>query len=271
MNPAPQPGALGVPAVWDAIASGYARDVTPFFARYGEEALRIVSLDRSAHVLDVAAGPGTLTFLVAPSVARVTAIDFAPAMIEELRARADRGRVGNVDAEVMDAQALTFADSTFDAAFCLFAFMFFPDRSRAFREMLRVLRPGKKAIIATWAPIERRPFIRIGFEAMAEAFPELPRMPKGELQEPEACIAEMTAAGFRNVTTHSSTASARVDSAEHYLQIMERSGAGFAAVRKRFGDGWPAAEGRLLESVRRRIPEGGVELSAEAILSVGSR
>jgi hypothetical protein len=96
-------------------------------------------------------------------------------------------------------------------------------------------------------------------------------MPKGDLQEPEACIAEMTAAGFRDVITHASTASARVDSAEHYLQIMERSGAGFTAVRKRFGDGWPAAQARLLDAVRRRIPEGGGELSAEAILSVGSR
>src|SRR5256885_7440661 len=236
MNPAPQPGPLGIAAVWDAIAGGYARDVTPFFARYGEEALRLVAVDRSAHVLDGAAGPGTMTFLLAPRVARVSAIDFSPKMIEELRARADRESVGNVDARLMDAQALTFADSTFDAAFCLFAFMFFPDRGRAFGEMLRVLRPGGQALVATWAPIERRPFIRIGIEAMAEAFPEVPRMQKGDLQQPEACIAEMTAAGFGDVTTQSVTSSLRVDSADHYLQIMERSGPAFAALRQKFGD-----------------------------------
>jgi len=42
----------------------------------------------------------------------------------------------------MDAQSLAFGDATFDAAFCTFAFMFFPDRGCAFREMRRVLRPG---------------------------------------------------------------------------------------------------------------------------------
>jgi len=43
----------------------------------------------------------------------------------------------------------------------------------------------------------------------------------------------MSAAGFRDVTTHTFTASARIESAEHYLQVMERSGAGFAALRKK--------------------------------------
>jgi ubiquinone/menaquinone biosynthesis C-methylase UbiE len=263
---------LGVPDVWDAIANSYAMDVMPYFALYAEEALRIAEPGSSAHILDVACGPGTLAFLAAPRVARVTGIDFSPRMIEEVRARVEREGVRNLDAEVMDAQALRFADSTFDVAFCLFAFMFFPDRGRAFRQMFRVLRDRSKAIVVTWAPIDRRPFIKIGFEAMAEAVPQMPPLPRGELQDPEACIEEMTAVGFRDVTTHRFTASVRVDSAEHYLRIMERSGAGFAAMRKKMGeDNWPRVYGRLLEAVRRRIPEGGTELSAEAIFSVGVR
>jgi SAM-dependent methyltransferase len=267
----PPLGSLAVPTVWDEIASGYAQDVTPFFARYGEEALRIVGPDASAHVLDLASGPGTLAFLAAPRVRRVTAVDFSPGMIDELRARAARRGVTNVDAQVMDAQSLSFPDSTFDAAFCLFAFMFFPDRARAFAELRRVVRPGARALVATWAPIDRRPFIRLGFEAMAEAFPQIPPMQKGDLQRPEDCIQEMTAAGFGDVATHVAVASARVESAEHYLEIMERSGPGFIALRKRLGDGWPDARRRLLDAIGRRVPEGGVELSAEAILSVGAR
>jgi SAM-dependent methyltransferase len=258
--------------VWDAVANSYAKDVAPFFARYAEEGLRIVHPDASANVLDVACGPGTLTFLAAPRVKRVSAVDFSPKMIGEVRARAAEDRLTNIDAEEMDAQSLRFADATFDAAFCIFAFMFFPDRGRAFGEMRRVLRDGGKALVATWAPIDRRPFIKLGFEAMAEALPQLPPMPKGDLQLPEECIAEMTAAGFRDVATSAFTASARVDSAERYLQIMERSGAGFAALRKKIGEErWPDVQARLLEAVQKRIPAGGVELAAEAILSVGSR
>jgi len=64
----------------------------------------------------------------------------------------------------------------------------------------------------------------------------------------------------------------RVDSAEHYLQIMERSGAGFAAIRKKVGEaGWPQVEKRLLEGIARRIPEGGADFTADALLTVGSR
>jgi len=267
----PQAGPLGAPEVWDAIASGYAKDVTPFFAMYADEALRIAGVGPSFRVLDVASGPGTLAFLAAPRVARVCAVDFSPKMIDELNMRAARDGVGNVESALMDAQALAFGDGTFDAAFCLFAFMFFPDRAQAFREILRVLREGGKAIVGTWAPIERRPMLKVGFDAMAEAIPGLPPMPKGDLQDPEACIDEMTAAGFREVSVHPFTASLRIDSAEHYLQVMERSGAGFAALRKKVGDAWPAAQKRLLEGIARRIPEGGADFSAEALLSVGTR
>jgi ubiquinone/menaquinone biosynthesis C-methylase UbiE len=268
---APQPGPLGVPEVWDVIASGYSQDVAPYFARYAEEALRLLPVDSSSRVLDVASGPGTLTFLAAQRGASVSAVDFSPGMIEELRKTAAREGAANVDARVMDAQSLGFSDSTFDAAFCLFAFMFFPDRSRVFREMHRVLCEGGKALVATWAPIERRPLLKIALDAMSEAIPQMPPMQKGDLQSPAECIEEMTAAGFRNVTTHVFTASLRVESPEHYLRTMERSGAGFSMMRKRAGDAWPRLEKRLLEAFARRIPEAGVELPAEAILSIGTR
>ena len=266
------PGPLGIPEVWDAIASGYAKDVTPFFASFADEALRLAGVGPSLNVLDVASGPGTLTFLAAPRVARVTAADFSPKMIDEVKMRAARDGVGNVEAKVMDAQALDLADGTFDAAFCLFAFMFFPDRARAFREMRRVLRDGGKAVVATWAPIERRPMLKIAFDALAEAIPGLPPMPKGDLQSPEVCIEEMTAADFRDVSVHPFTSSMRIDSAEHYVQIMERSGAGFGAIRRKVGEAnWPQVQKRLLEGIARRIPEGGADLSAESLLSVGTR
>ncbi len=51
-----------------------------------------------------------------------------------------------------------------------------------------------------------------------------------------------------------------------------RSGAGFAAIRKKIGEtAWPDVQMRLLAAVAKRIPEGGAEFSAEALLSVGSR
>ena len=82
----------------------------------------------------------------------------------------------------------------------------------------------------------------------------------------------MTAAGFRDVTANLFDASLHVPSAEHYVRIMERSGAPFAMLKKRLGEeGWAKASARLLDAVRRRIPEGGMELGGEAILTLGTR
>jgi ubiquinone/menaquinone biosynthesis C-methylase UbiE len=226
----------------------------------------------ASNVLDVASGPGTLTFHAAKQAARVSAVDFSPGMIDELRARATREGVANVHAEVMDAHSLNFPNATFDAAFCLFAFMFFPDRGRAFREMRRVVRDGGKVLVATWAPIDRRPMLKIAFDAMAEVLPQMPPMAKGDLQEPEACVQEMTDAGFRDVSTYLFSAAMRIHSADHYVKVMERSGAGFSMLRKRIGEeAWPAVHQRLIDAIARRIPEKGVDLPAEAILSIGSR
>jgi ubiquinone/menaquinone biosynthesis C-methylase UbiE len=223
-------------------------------------------------VLDVACGPGTLAFAAAARASQVDAVDFSPLMIDELVARASREGVTNVQAAVMDAQTLEYPDAVFDAAFNLFSFFFFPDRARAFREMLRVLRPGKSALIVTWSPIERRPIMRIALEAAAEALPELPRQTKGDLQDPEECVREMSSAGFQNVSAHLFTASVRIESVERYRDFIVRSAAPLAVMKKKLSEAeWNAAMARFLDALRSRIPEGGTDLSAEAIFTKGTR
>jgi SAM-dependent methyltransferase len=172
----------------------------------------------------------------------------------------------------MDAQGLEFPEATFDAAFCIFAFFFFPDRARAFRELHRVLKPGGRALIATWGPIERRPIMRVAFEAVAEVLPHVPRPTKGDLQDPAECVREMTEAGFRDVQAQVFTSSTHFESAEAYVDLMVRSGAPFAVMRKKVSDGeWSSIRARLIEAVSRRFPNGGADLSAEAILTFGTR
>ena len=263
---------MQLPATWTASAAGYAEDVVKHAELYAQRALEIVSLRPTDSVLDVAAGPGSLAFVAARRVARVVAIDFADGMVEQIRARAGRDGVSNVEAMVMDAQSLDFPNASFDAAFCMFGFMFFSDRARAFRELYRVLRPGGRALVATWAPLDRRPMMKVGFESLAEALPQLPPMTKGDLQQPDECVREMSGGGFHDVGSQVFAASMHVDSAEHYLRVMERAGAPFVALKKKLGaEAWAQAEARLLDAVRRRIPAEGADLAAEAILTVGTR
>ena len=73
--------------VWHAIADGYTATAMHLLQPFSRAALDGVPLGPDSRVLDVACGPGTLTELVAPHVAHVLAVDFAPAMVRACRDR----------------------------------------------------------------------------------------------------------------------------------------------------------------------------------------
>jgi ubiquinone/menaquinone biosynthesis C-methylase UbiE len=263
---------MQLPETWDTVAPGYADDARRHAEQYAREALRRVPTPAGARVLDLATGPGTLAFLAAETAAHVVAADFSPGMIEAVTARSRATGASNIEGRVMDAHALALPDGSVDVAYCMFGFMFFPDRPKVFAECRRVLRAGGRLLIGTWAPIDRRPLMKLGFDAMAEALPSAPAPQKGDLQSPDECVQEMSAAGFSDVESVPFTASWRVESAEQYLGFMERSGAPFAALRKKLGpEAWADVHRKLLDALRARLPEGGVDLPAEALLTHGTR
>jgi SAM-dependent methyltransferase len=257
------------PETWTLNAPGYAR-IAELMVPYAAEALRRLPVGSGDAVLDVATGPGPLAFLAARTARKVVAVDFSEGMIAQARARAEREGVNNVEPRVMNAQALDLADGTFDAAFCMFGFMFFPDRALAFRELFRVLRPGGRALVGTWTPIDRRPLMKVGFDAMAEI--GLPTPGKGDLQRPEDCLAEMGAAGFSDIAVHTFDHSEFVPSVDEYLKVIGNGGAPLVLLKKKLGpEAWAETEARFREALAKRIPEGGIQLSAECLLTVGTR
>ncbi|HEX6910109.1 MAG TPA: methyltransferase domain-containing protein, partial [Longimicrobium sp.] len=92
-----------------------------------------------------------------PEGVQVTATDLTPAMVTRTRHRAQiLGRP--VDARVMDAQALDFADGAFDAVVLHLILAVVPDPVAAIREAARVLRPGGRAVVFDkWVPDDADP------------------------------------------------------------------------------------------------------------------
>jgi ubiquinone/menaquinone biosynthesis C-methylase UbiE len=98
------------------------------------------------NILEVAVGTG-LNLPYYPAEARITGIDFSPAMLEIARRRSselDR----TVELRDADAHALPFPDDSFDTVVCTFSLCAIPDEHRAIREMKRVLRPGGRLLLA---------------------------------------------------------------------------------------------------------------------------
>jgi SAM-dependent methyltransferase len=258
---------------WNAVATGYDELWFDALPDLTERAIVSVAPTPSMTILDVGTGPGTFASKLAPRVARVVAIDFAEKMIAQLRARLERESITNVEAHVMDGQALTFVDASFDAAVSMFGWFMFPDRARGLAEFLRVVRRGGRVLVTSWAPPEKNRVLGAGILALREAVPDLPR-PQSPLptQIPEVCAEEMRAAGFADVSAVTVRSRYRSPSVDAYWDSMVRAGAPMAMTRAKLGEAaWSAASERALDWLRSRYGTGDITLDAEAIFTMGTK
>jgi SAM-dependent methyltransferase len=111
----------------------------------------LAGIARGERVLDVACGTGNAAIEAARLGAQVTGLDAAPRLIDVAGARA---AAAGVEAAfvVGDAQDLPFDDGAFDCVVSVFGVIFVPDPARAVAEIVRVLAPGGRALVAAWRP-----------------------------------------------------------------------------------------------------------------------
>jgi SAM-dependent methyltransferase len=117
----------------------------------GESLCEALDLRAGSRVLDVAAGNGNASLAAARRWCDVTATDYVPALLDRARERAGAERLPMAFREA-DAEALPFADESFDAVVSTFGVMFTPDQERAAAELLRVCRPSGAIGLANWTP-----------------------------------------------------------------------------------------------------------------------
>ena len=103
-------------------------------------------------VLDLCCGQGTLTAMLCEAGATVTGLDFSNEMLALAAANAPKAELRQGD-----ASALPFEENSFDQVICNFGMMHLPDQPAALREIARVLSPGGRFLMATWAAPDSSP------------------------------------------------------------------------------------------------------------------
>jgi SAM-dependent methyltransferase len=119
--------------------------------RLAADLLRLEPAKESS-VLDVACGTGNFTRALARSVAPpglVVGIDVSETMLDRAVSDTRRSGLENVAFVRGDADALPFADRSFDAVCCFAALHLFADPARALNRFTAVLRPGGRVAILT--------------------------------------------------------------------------------------------------------------------------
>lgn len=225
----------------------------------GESICEAVDLLATDRVLDVAAGNGNASLAAARRFADVTSTDYLPALLEEGRRRAEADQLP-VTFQVADAEALPFADESFDVVLSTFGVMFAPNPERAALEMLRVTKPGGRIGLSNWTPDG---FIGQLFEVVSRFTP-----PPAGLRSPmawgtETRLVELFGSNAADIRTARRTYTFRYRSAGHWIEFF-RSYYGptlktFAALDEA---GQRAFHAALLELLGRWNRSGGESLVA---------
>lgn len=136
---------------WDKHAKNYDRSMSIL----GRPIPRMIDLVGEAtrglgRVLEVAAGTGLVTPVLAAGAGEVVATDYSAAMVAALEQRVCDAGATNVRCEQADLYSLRFDNGSFDAVVAANVLHLVPDLPRALAALRHVLRPGGRIIVPTF-------------------------------------------------------------------------------------------------------------------------
>ncbi|MGH2947123.1 MAG: class I SAM-dependent methyltransferase [Solirubrobacteraceae bacterium] len=249
-------------------AAAYDRHIGRYGSQLAAALIAAAGIRPGQGVLDVGCGPGALTKALAELVGaeRVAAVDPS-----EPFAAACRSRLPGVRVEVAAAEALPFADDSFDAALSQLVVNFMRDAAAGVREMRRVTRAGGTVASAVWDYADGMTLLRRFWDAAAALDPAAAELDEGRSMpycRPEELDRLWRAAELREVTVSPLLLEARYSDFADLWQPLEAGPgpSGAYVVSLRADD-----RARLRDELRRRLEvgDGPFELAARAWCVVG--
>jgi ubiquinone/menaquinone biosynthesis C-methylase UbiE len=194
----------------DALAPDYDR-LRPAGEGWQELAGRtLAALEGARRLLDLGCGTGRFAVLAAERLGgRVWGVDASDEMLREARSRPGAERVGWRRA---DAAELPFKPGWFDAVHSHLVLHLVADRTAAVAEIARVLGPGGRVVVGTFAPEHFRAFF------LNEYFPSIPAIDLGRFPDPHDLCADLERAGFGDAAVYRLDQDVTADAAD----VLER-------------------------------------------------
>jgi ubiquinone/menaquinone biosynthesis C-methylase UbiE len=214
----------------------------------GESLCEAVDLRAGSKVLDVAAGNGNCSLAAARRWADVTSTDFVPALLEDAKRRAAADRLP-ITFQEADAEALPFADGSFDVVLSTFGVMFAPNHVQSARELLRVCRPGGRIGLANWTP---RGFIGRLFAVVGRHVPPHPALSSPARWGTEEHLHRLFGADASEVRTTPRDFTFRYRSSGHWVEVFR---AWYGPVHRAFAALTPDAQVELERDLIALIDE----------------
>jgi ubiquinone/menaquinone biosynthesis C-methylase UbiE len=232
--------------IWSSGDYGRIAWITVPLARELTEA---VELRPGARVLDVATGTGHVALEAARTMCDVTGIDYVPELVDVARRRAAAEGL-DVDFQVADAEALPFADGSFDAVLSAIGVMFTADHDRAAAELVRVTRRGGRIGLASWTPTG---FVGQMLKAVGKHVPPPPAAQPPTRWGTEEVVAELLGDQVHDVASYTASVTQRFASVDAFADFFLTF----------YGPTYAAAS-RLDETGRAALRDDLIRLAAEA-------
>jgi SAM-dependent methyltransferase len=183
----------------------------------GEELCEALDLRSGQKVLDVAAGNGNVSLAAARRWCEVVSTDYVASLLERGRARAAAEGL-TIAFKEADAEALPFANGSFDAVVSTFGVMFTPNQDKAAQELLRVCRSGGKIGLANWTP---EGFIGQMFKTLGKYLPPPAGVKSPALWGTRARLSEMFGPGAVSIQATPRNFVFRYRSPDHFVELFK--------------------------------------------------
>ncbi|MEO7841868.1 MAG: methyltransferase domain-containing protein [Anaerolineales bacterium] len=254
--------------VFTRSASSYER--IRYFPIFGQWLVEIAQIPAGARVLDVACGRGAVLFPTAQRVGpggQVIGIDLADGMARETNMEIQRRGLTQAEARQMDAEKLTFPNSSFDFVLCGFSLQFFPHLEQALSEFRRVLNPSGHVAVTTWSADDDR---WNWFDELRSAYGAVVKLGSQSLDKPDEIQRWFSQAGFMNIQITSKELDMIYRDEEEWWNV-EWSISGRAGLEKLSTETLDQFKAEAFEKVQGQKQEDGFHYRLEALCTVSGK